>query len=160
MYTPLSQQSQSGLTMLFRHRVGTGQGNVLVCNSTGNTLLQLSRLFRLLLADPSVKNGIGVRKLITTKKKERKEEKIEKQSAGKEGFVEPSPPPLHLQSSDVRKRPPAVYVMWQTPEAGMYNGTPLLPRPPVKPSKSSPKRKERWCLKGELLGQGIAHTAV
>ena len=96
MYTPLSQQSQTGLTILSWHRVETCQGNVLACNSAGNALLQLSQLARPLWAYPSVKNGIGVLKLIATKKKNEKkkrEDRKKKVQAKKDFFNLPPPPP-------------------------------------------------------------------
>ena len=48
----MAQQSQSGLTMLSRHRVGTHQGSELTRNSSGNIRLQSSQLAQPLWTDP------------------------------------------------------------------------------------------------------------
>ena len=67
-HTPLTQQSQSGLTMLSKHSVGAYQGNKLTSNSSGNTQPQSSQLTEPLWTDPGLKSGIGVHKLISTEK--------------------------------------------------------------------------------------------
>ena len=65
----LTQRSRSGLTMpLSRHSVGTYQENELTHNSSGNTLPQSSQLAEPLWIDSGLKNGIGVRELISTTK--------------------------------------------------------------------------------------------
>ena len=54
MHTPLTQRSQSGLTMpLSRH---SESGNELTHNSTGNTLSQSSQLAEPPWTDPGLKN--------------------------------------------------------------------------------------------------------
>ena len=66
-YTPLTQRSWNGSTMLSWQSVGTYQGNELTWNSTVNTLPQSSQLAEPLWTDPGIKSGIGVRKLILLK---------------------------------------------------------------------------------------------
>ena len=65
-HTLLIQQSQSGLTMLSTHSVGTYQGNELICNLSGNTWPQSSQLAEPLWADPGLKSGISVCELMFT----------------------------------------------------------------------------------------------
>ena len=73
MHAPLTQQSQSGLTMpLSRHSVGILSGNELTHNSSGNTWSQSSQLAGPLSNDPGLNNGISVHELISTKKKKKK----------------------------------------------------------------------------------------
>ena len=55
MHTPLTLQSQSGLTVLFRHTVEMYQGNKLACNWLGNTQPQSSQLVEPLWTDPGLK---------------------------------------------------------------------------------------------------------
>ena len=87
-HTPLTQRSQSRLTMLLsRHSVG--------CNSSGNTQPQSSQLTEPLLTDPGLKSGISLHKLISALKKERK-----KAQAGN-GWLNILP-----KSSQMRKTPP------------------------------------------------------
>ena len=50
--TPMTQQSQSGLTLLSRHSVGTHQGNKLTYSSPGNTGPQSSQFAEPLWTDP------------------------------------------------------------------------------------------------------------
>ena len=85
-HTAMTQQSRSGLTMpLFRHSVGTYQGNERTCNLSGNIQPQLSQLTEPLWSDPCIKSGISVRELIST------HSKINKlKSAGREWMVEHS----------------------------------------------------------------------
>ena len=64
---PLTQWSQAGLTTLFRYSVGTDKGNKLTRNLSGITWPQLSQLTEPLWTDPSLKSGIGVCELISTK---------------------------------------------------------------------------------------------
>ena len=52
--TPLTQQSQSELTMLSRHSIGTYQGNELTHNSSGITGPQSSQLSEPLWTDPDL----------------------------------------------------------------------------------------------------------
>ena len=66
MHTPLTQQSQSGLTILSRHSVGTYQGNELTYNLLGCAWPQLSCLAEPLWTDPGLKSGIGVHELKST----------------------------------------------------------------------------------------------
>ena len=49
-------------------RCGNLSGNELTHNLSGNTRPQLSQLAEELWTDPGIKNGISVRKLISTKK--------------------------------------------------------------------------------------------
>ena len=72
MHTLLTQQSQSGLTMLSKHGVGTYQGNELTRNSSGNTQPQSSQLAVPLWTDPNLKSGISGCALISTLKKKRR----------------------------------------------------------------------------------------
>ena len=104
MHTLLTQQSQSGLTMLSKHGVGTYQGNELTRNSSGNTQPQLSQLAEPLWTDPGIKNEISVRELISTlKKKKKKEEQsgiewsniLQKSSQAKKKPPPPPPPPIN-----------------------------------------------------------------
>ena len=65
-HTPLTQRSRSGLIMLLcTHSVGTYMGNVLTRNSSGNARLQSSQLAEPMWTTPGLKNGIGVRELIS-----------------------------------------------------------------------------------------------
>ena len=64
--TPLTQQSQNGLTMLSRPSVGTFQENELTHSSSGNTQPQLSQLAEPLCADLGLKSGIDVCKQMST----------------------------------------------------------------------------------------------
>ena len=57
--------------------VGTCQGNKPTCNSSGNTWPQSSQLAEPLLTDPGLKDGIGVRELISTLKKKKKKKQVE-----------------------------------------------------------------------------------
>ena len=66
VYTPLTQRSWNGLTVLSRHSLGTYQRNELKCNSSGNTQPQLSQLAEPLWTDSGLKCCIGVHKLIST----------------------------------------------------------------------------------------------
>ena len=52
MHTPLTQQSQSGLTMLSKHSVQTHQGNEHTWRLSGNTCPQWSQLAEPLWTDP------------------------------------------------------------------------------------------------------------
>ena len=63
-HTPLTQQSQSWLTMLSWHSVGTYQENKVTCNSSGTAYPQLPQL-----ADPGQKSATGAWDLISSKKK-------------------------------------------------------------------------------------------
>ena len=72
MHAQLIQQSWNGLIMpLSRHSVGTYQETSSHATRQG-TLGQSSQLAKPLWTDPGVKNGISVRKLISTLKKEKK----------------------------------------------------------------------------------------
>ena len=54
--------------MLFRHRVGTYQGNELTRNSSESAPLSSSQLAELLWTDPGRKSGLGVHELIATER--------------------------------------------------------------------------------------------
>ena len=71
MQTPLTQWSQSWLTVLSGHSAGIYQGNKLTHNSSENTWLQLSHLAEPLWTDSGLKSWIGVCELISTKKKKK-----------------------------------------------------------------------------------------
>ena len=72
-HTPLTQWSQSGLTMpLSRHSVGTYQENKFAHNSSTNTHRQSSQLAKPLWTDPGLKSAISMRDLISTLKKKKK----------------------------------------------------------------------------------------
>ena len=71
MHTSLTQWCRSGLTVLFRHSVGTYLGNELTRKSPGNTWPQSSQLAETLWTDPGLKNGIVVRELIFNPKKKK-----------------------------------------------------------------------------------------
>ena len=94
MHAPLTQCSQSGLTMLFRHRVGTYQGRKLTCSSLGSPQPQLSQLAEPLWTDSGLKNGIGMWADLHFKKKNALGEGIVKPSSivllGEEKKKEPS----------------------------------------------------------------------
>ena len=67
-HTPLTQRSQSGLTMLpFRHSVGNLTANGLTRNLSGNIRPQSSQPAELLWTDSGINSGIG--ELISTLKK-------------------------------------------------------------------------------------------
>ena len=71
-HTPLTQWSQSGLTMpLSRHSVGTYQENKFAHNSSTNTHRQSSQLAKPLWTDPGLKSAISMRDLISTLKKKK-----------------------------------------------------------------------------------------
>ena len=55
--------------MLSRHSVGTYQGEELTRHLSGNTWPLSSQLAETLWTDPGLKSGIGMRVLISTKKK-------------------------------------------------------------------------------------------
>ena len=80
-HTPWTQRSRSGLTATVQAWCGNLSGNKLTCNSSGNTWSQSSQLAEPQWADPGLKSGISVCKLISTLKK----------SAGGEWIVEHSP---------------------------------------------------------------------
>ena len=65
MHTPLAQRSQSGLTMLSRHSMGTYQDNELTHNSSETTQPLSSQLNEPLWTDPGIKSGITVCELIS-----------------------------------------------------------------------------------------------
>ena len=68
-HTPLTQQSQNGMTMLLsRQSVGIS-GNELTRNSSGNTWSQSSQLAEPLWTDPGLKSAISLCELISTLKK-------------------------------------------------------------------------------------------
>ena len=72
MHTSLTKWCRSGLTVLFRHSVGTYLGNELTRKSPGNIWPQSSQLAETLWTDPGLKNGIVVRELIFNQKKKKK----------------------------------------------------------------------------------------
>ena len=83
-HTPLIQRNRDGLTMLaVQACCGNLTGNVLTCNSSGNTRPQSSQLAGPLWTDPGLKNGISVRELLSNEKKKKNEEK--KRSRGMNG---------------------------------------------------------------------------
>ena len=70
-HTPLTQQSQCGLTMPLS-RCGNLSGNELTYNSSGNTQPQSSQLTEPLWTDPGLDSGISMCELISTLKKKKK----------------------------------------------------------------------------------------
>ena len=85
-HTPMTQRSQSGLTMpLSRHSVGT-YPEMTSRKLSENVWPQLSQLTEPLWTDPGLKCGISTCKLISTSKKKEK-----KKSADGEWMVEHSP---------------------------------------------------------------------
>ena len=69
MRTPLTQQSWSGLTVLFRHSVGNHQGNKLTWKLAGSTHPQSCQLAESLWTDPWPIEWIGIHELISAFKK-------------------------------------------------------------------------------------------
>ena len=82
MHTPLTQWSQSGLTMLSRQSVGTYYRNT--HSSSGNTRPHSSQLAEPLWNDPCLKHGVGVCELSPVKKQQQ-------QNTGSEQTVKPFP---------------------------------------------------------------------
>ena len=82
-YTPLTQQSRSGLTMPLCRQCGnlSVSGNKLIRNSSGNTQTQSSQFTKPLWTDPGLKRRISVHNLIS----------IFFKSAGREWMVKHSP---------------------------------------------------------------------
>ena len=68
MRTPTTQHSWNTVPMLSRHSMVTYQGNELTHNLSGNNCPQSSQLAKPLWFDPGLDRGIGVHKLIATKK--------------------------------------------------------------------------------------------
>ena len=97
-HTPMTQQSQSGLSMLSRYTEETFQGNEHTCNLSGNTRPQSSQLDEPLWTDPGLQSGIGVRVLISTSKKKKKKR------AGGES-IEPSQKVLTSEEKASTKKP-------------------------------------------------------
>ena len=62
----LTQRSLSGLTMLFRHSVGTYHGGKFTCSSSENTPSQSSQFAKPLWIDPGLRSGTVVHELIHT----------------------------------------------------------------------------------------------
>ena len=67
----------TGLTILPRQRLGTGQGNELTRNSSRNARPQSSQLAEPLWTDPGIKSGISVHELISTSKAKQKKRRWE-----------------------------------------------------------------------------------
>ena len=65
-HTPLTRQSQSGLTMPLSGHSGNLSGNELTRNSSGNTRSQSSQLTEPLWTDPGLKCGISLLELISS----------------------------------------------------------------------------------------------
>ena len=66
------QRSRSGLTLLFRHGVGTYRGNEPARNSSENARPQSSQFAELLWIDPVLHGEIDAGELISTKKNTKK----------------------------------------------------------------------------------------
>ena len=93
-YTPLTQRSQSGLTMLSRRSVGTYWENEFVHNSSGNTRPQSSQLAEPMWTDPGLEKWNWC-----TRADLHLNKKTKKAQAGNESLNVPS------KSSQARKKP-------------------------------------------------------
>ena len=83
-HTSLTRQSQSGLTMLSRHNVGTYQGNEFTRNTSGKAHPESSQLLEPLWTDPGPKSGICARADLHLGKEEEEEEEDRKKERKKE----------------------------------------------------------------------------
>ena len=83
--------------LLPTHSVGNPSGNKLTCNLSGSTRPQSSQLAEPLWTDPGLKSGFGVRELIATLEKKKKQK-----SPGGERIVEHS----QKKNLQARKKPP------------------------------------------------------
>ena len=117
--THLWQNSQTELTMLSRHNVGTYHGHKPTRNLSGNIRPQSSQLDEPLWTDPGLKSGISVHKLISTLQQTNKQKTERKKGTGKEWIVNHSPKYLHVRkksssSSQCEPKYNIQSVIWST----------------------------------------------